>query len=593
MHARHAPTLFDNQCRSLHQLTQGVVFGKAFAGVVMTDSVQLHVSFKRLYGMPKAPASLTDKDVAALQDLTGFSASGIDPGRKCCIVTAAYTPAEGDIDALDTARAVRRVTLPEYKAIVAGEKNRQQQLESQKRRPAPPSEAHTTTKELESQTPVCRTIDLATFRQHVAYKTRYAPAINNFYFERAAQDRFAAYRGKQRAIATTANILVSGARKYNESQRDMGQLRRNRRARRKKTARRRLARAAAADQRLVELQQQQQQIQAATTLAREAQQQQQRRADGLQVMRQAKRQFMGKSPVQDGVPIVAFGTGLVRKEAVRLRGLLPVGRSSVVLKHLEQRQYRGLAAVVRTDDPAREPRRLDEQGNDAYPLYATLLCNPCQRTMGRNNNATANMLAILPRRLVPTTPPTTTPRADNIAAMTTTDAPAATTTLRADNTAATTMPPARNSRRRPTPREKMAKCIKDGVKSNSILIALYKRQARVTLKISHHARHKQRITIDLDEADAGPSTTAVQPPTTPITVQPPTPTPTSLDDETPDEDLHDLIYKFDVRAVVMLDKSLAIKNIKGVHVAFFVTKMSMPLYLSGIPAFVDTLNALF
>ncbi|KAI8074922.1 hypothetical protein BC940DRAFT_286992 [Gongronella butleri] len=66
-------------------------------------------------------------------------------------------------------------------------------------------------------------------------------------------------------------------------------------------------------------------------------------------MRTTKRQFKGDNPVPPGVPVLAFGTCLINKEAVRLRGL-PVGRSTMVLKHLEERQACGLLLTVRTDE---------------------------------------------------------------------------------------------------------------------------------------------------------------------------------------------------------------------------------------------------
>lgn len=66
-------------------------------------------------------------------------------------------------------------------------------------------------------------------------------------------------------------------------------------------------------------------------------------------MRPRKRQFHNRNAINQNVPVVAFGGALVAKEAVRIRGL-PIGRSSMVLRHLFQRQLRGLVMTVVTNE---------------------------------------------------------------------------------------------------------------------------------------------------------------------------------------------------------------------------------------------------
>ncbi|KAI8073968.1 hypothetical protein BC940DRAFT_289644 [Gongronella butleri] len=62
-----------------------------------------------------------------------------------------------------------------------------------------------------------------------------------------------------------------------------------------------------------------------------------------------KCQFHGSDPTVADVPLIGFGTGLTSKEHVKLRGV-PVGKSTMVLKHIEERQARGLLAAARADE---------------------------------------------------------------------------------------------------------------------------------------------------------------------------------------------------------------------------------------------------
>ncbi|KAI8067518.1 hypothetical protein BC940DRAFT_300928, partial [Gongronella butleri] len=243
-------------------------------------------------------------------------------------------------------------------------------------------------KQVEDDVPMARTGDVATFRAHAAYKLQHHASFGEFYGEQAAKDRFAAHRGKQRAVATVANVLMNGSSKYVRHQRPRENKYRNRRHRKRKSRRRRAGRADAARLQLAQLEQHHNAMQGAlaefTQQQEQNQQQQQQRrallppeiaavvhqaqqnaaaieADALALaiqanaaeqtranatienatdppvvaepMRFMKRQFNGSNPTVPGVPLIGFGTGLVSKEHVKLRGL-PVGKSTMVLKHL-------------------------------------------------------------------------------------------------------------------------------------------------------------------------------------------------------------------------------------------------------------------
>ncbi|KAI8073012.1 hypothetical protein BC940DRAFT_102048 [Gongronella butleri] len=443
---------------SLEALQNGVFLGRTFSGVIKTDGTQAHVSFRRTIGLAKPPP-LKDGEMGQM-GLEGFSAVGIDPGRKT-VVTAAYVPTEGDIDATTTRRAVRRVTLQEHRSL-AGEQPRQLALERRKQQVAPnlgPRDV-TTMKELETNAPLKRTADVDSFREYATYMFEHRPSFEQFYGEQARKDRFAAYRGRQRAIATTANVIINGSPKYDRQQRSATKKRRNRRRRKKKSRRRRAGRAAAAQEQLAQLQEREVALQDAQVELNQQQHQQQQRRDLLapdlaaaveeaqrqtaaleadalaqtfatnraaqqvsrttiatatappelqEPMRPMKQQFKGNNPTLPGVPLVGFGTGIICKEHNKIRGL-PVGKSTMVLKHLEQRQARGQIITIRTDEfktsktcwvcgaPAREPLRYDADGHQTYTLHATLVCAHCQRAMGRDDVAAANMLAIITNR---------------------------------------------------------------------------------------------------------------------------------------------------------------------------------------------------
>ncbi|KAI8074824.1 hypothetical protein BC940DRAFT_328454 [Gongronella butleri] len=413
---------------------------RTFSGVIKTDGTQAHVSFRRTIGLAKPPP-LKDGEMSHM-GLEGFSAVGINPGRTT-VVTAAYLLTEGDIDATTTRRAIRRVTLQDHRSL-AGEQPRQLALERRKQQVAPnPGRRDVTTmKELETNAPLKRTADVDSFREYAAYMFEQRPSFEQFYGEQARKDRFA-------------------APKYDRQQRSAAKKRCNRRRRKKKSCRRRAGRAASAQEQLVQLQEREvalQDAQVELTLQQQQIQQQQRsllapdlavtveeaqrqtaalEADALaqtlagnraaqQVarttiatatappqpenpMRHMKQQFKGNNPTLPSVPLAGFGTGIIGKEHNKIRGL-PVGKSTMVLKHIEERQARGLLAAIRTDEyktsrtcwvcgaPAHAPLRYDSQGRETYTLHTTLVCAHCQRAMGREDVAAANILAIITNR---------------------------------------------------------------------------------------------------------------------------------------------------------------------------------------------------
>ncbi|KAI8062451.1 hypothetical protein BC940DRAFT_118360 [Gongronella butleri] len=230
---------------SFEEMQSSVLYGKAFAGTMMTNGTELHVHFVRFAPSSRRP-QLKDKDLAGV----GLSNAivGIDPGRKV-VMTGAHAPVA---ELLGLPCAIRRTSMDEYQAV-SGETKRRIALESRKTEPLhdPPGPG-TTISEIETLLPSGRTANAAEYRCRVAYLLQHEQQLRQFYGDDHSEARFAAYRGRQRAIAKSINRMITGSDKYGQQpdrQQTPVEIRRrqvrrwtNRRLRRMAAPRRRLAR---------------------------------------------------------------------------------------------------------------------------------------------------------------------------------------------------------------------------------------------------------------------------------------------------------------------------------------------------------------
>jgi hypothetical protein len=203
-----------------------------FYGYILTDGVSLNFVFARI--KPPSRIDLHAPDFNNSRDIIGrrMNTIGLDPGRRDIITTAS-----GIGDAI---YATRQVSTNEYRAV-SGAAKRSQYLEIRKATTVITNDDGTvsTMENLESTLPTLNTANMDEMRQSIQSRLSYLNHASTFYGIDQSRQRFKAYQGTQRTIATTANIVLNGGKKFDRNRRNKEQTKRNRKHRRNKTKKRR------------------------------------------------------------------------------------------------------------------------------------------------------------------------------------------------------------------------------------------------------------------------------------------------------------------------------------------------------------------
>ncbi|ORX61430.1 hypothetical protein DM01DRAFT_1122431 [Hesseltinella vesiculosa] len=387
-------------------LRRAWIRGHFFSGVMRTDGVQLHVVFSRLPHGPDPPVIHTPD--LANQDVAGFTLCGIDPGRRAVMTTSFGRGHEP--------HAVRRMSMKEY-CTTSKESHIQRDMNRRKIQPLPsvPEQVHAyeTMADIEANTPMTKTADPVAIRQTVQHKLICSESTFAFYNTDHAISNFELVKGKQRAIATAANFITTGSRKYTRRCRDKRKTRKNRKQRKRQAQRRRHARllqikdeysnTKSRMDNLGRLREQHDELMdqmmritldhplgvhpetrpeedqhrfarqmnhaldqygtahdlatAAINSEIEALEQhlltlQQKYLDPPQQptrIRASKLPHHGSQETVDGLPLISFGDAMVGRDAQHFRGHA-VGRTNNVRQHLIERQHRALCMVAHTNE---------------------------------------------------------------------------------------------------------------------------------------------------------------------------------------------------------------------------------------------------
>ncbi|SAL94840.1 hypothetical protein, partial, partial [Absidia glauca] len=203
-----------------------------FYGYILTDGVSMNFVFARI--PPPSRIELYAPDFNNSRDIIGrrMNTIGLDPGRRDIITTASGIG--------DATYATRQVSTIEYQAI-SGAAKRSQYLEIQKATTFITNDdgAVSTMENLESTLPTLKTASTDEMRQSIQTHLSYLNHASTFYGIDQSRRRFKAYQGTQRTIATTANIVLNGGKKFDRNRRNKEQTKRNRKHRRNKTKKRR------------------------------------------------------------------------------------------------------------------------------------------------------------------------------------------------------------------------------------------------------------------------------------------------------------------------------------------------------------------
>ncbi|ORX53471.1 hypothetical protein DM01DRAFT_1407648 [Hesseltinella vesiculosa] len=136
--------------------------------------------------------------------------------------------------------AVRRMSMKEY-CTTSKESPIQRDLNRRKIQalPSVPEQMHAyeTMADIETNTPMTKTADPVAIRQTVRHKLICSGSTFAFYNTDHAISNFELVKGKQRAIATAANIITTGSRKYTRRCRDKRETRKNRKQRKRQMQR--------------------------------------------------------------------------------------------------------------------------------------------------------------------------------------------------------------------------------------------------------------------------------------------------------------------------------------------------------------------
>jgi hypothetical protein len=199
-----------------------------FYGYILTDGVSLNFVFSRLPRPTHYNLYAPDFSRHSIQG--HFRIAGLDPGRRDIVTTA------GGVG--DGIYPTRQVSTAEYRSI-SGVTKRQQHLENLKNT--------TMITELdgnivpfstfESNLPTLKTTSPQVLQESIRVRLSTLNQLLDFYDIRQSRNRFKAFQGQQRAIATTTNIALNGGKKFRHdrpaSKRNQ-KLRKNRKAKRRR-----------------------------------------------------------------------------------------------------------------------------------------------------------------------------------------------------------------------------------------------------------------------------------------------------------------------------------------------------------------------
>ncbi|ORX46257.1 hypothetical protein DM01DRAFT_1150671 [Hesseltinella vesiculosa] len=117
-------------------------------------------------------------------------------------------------------------------------------------------------------------------------------------------------------------------------------------------------------------------------------------------VRTVKHQFSGSLEPANGLPLISFGSAMVGRDGVHLRGHT-VGRTDLVRRHLLERQKRALCLVSHTDEfwTSQNCHLCGEQlspvrGTDGH-VFSLKHCSNCVAIWDRDACAASNMFWIL------------------------------------------------------------------------------------------------------------------------------------------------------------------------------------------------------
>lgn len=203
-----------------------------FYGYVLTDGVAINFVFSRLPSPSRLELYAPDFDNSRNTIHQRMNIIGLDPGRRDIVTTA------GGVG--DAIYPNRQVSTKEYRTI-SGVTKRRRHLETRQATTNITNDDGTTSsmQNLESTLPTLNTTNMDAMQLSIRSRLSYLNHASTFYGINQSRNRFKAYQGGQRTIATTANIVLNGGKKFERNRRNKAKTKQNRKHRRNKTMKRR------------------------------------------------------------------------------------------------------------------------------------------------------------------------------------------------------------------------------------------------------------------------------------------------------------------------------------------------------------------
>ncbi|ORX45249.1 hypothetical protein DM01DRAFT_1386592 [Hesseltinella vesiculosa] len=417
--------------------------------MVSTNGVEVNFTFSRISGLPMKEARLEDLAPMDHDVRNRFNFSTIDPGRRTTVTAIGPIPmpdtdpgsliprrqgkkpanvddqhsrrlctcVPSDADESDDGARVldtsplplRRVTAKELHAQ-SGHTSRMKALAYRKNHTwvnMPGSSDAVTFQTFESTIGTAKTASPDVYFARISKILANLPAICEFYNRQSLVDRFNGYRGKQRATAFGANVLMTGGKKYNKSKRQTWRTKRNRRNRRNKAYKKKLMNhihvlASMAAQRSLARSQLQAPlvpiaVESLNALERDLIHTLDSRPPPLP-MKDSTRILHGvvKNDGVTKVPAIAFGSGM--KQNVNRKGFKGhiTGASEMIRRLLLEHMARGKCLVFSMDEfRTSRHQRVENFRIGGQGIFALKSCSTCRTVFERDRLAASAMAIIL------------------------------------------------------------------------------------------------------------------------------------------------------------------------------------------------------